>query len=59
MAFAFALPTPIRLSLPADASRRVLVYTCALALIGAGWFAPAAAASTACLASKAYAASLV
>ena len=47
----------IRLS--PEATRRVMVYTCALALIGAGYFAPAAAASTACLASKAFAASLV
>lgn len=57
---------PIALSLAAqqarqlspEAVRRVLVYTCALALIGAGMFAPAAAASTVCLANKAFMASL-
>ncbi|MDE2411100.1 MAG: hypothetical protein KGM18_04910 [Sphingomonadales bacterium] len=55
-ALAFAAREAIRLS--PDATRRVLVYSCALALIGAGYFAPAAAASTVCLASKAFAASV-
>ncbi|PKB14185.1 hypothetical protein B0I00_2817 [Novosphingobium kunmingense] len=45
----------IRLS--PDAARRVMVYTCALAMIGASYLAPAAAASTVCLADKAFAAS--
>ncbi|MBS0476385.1 MAG: hypothetical protein JSR28_14730 [Proteobacteria bacterium] len=55
-ALAFAAREATRLS--PDATRRVLVYSCALALIGAGYFAPAAAASTVCLASKAFAASV-
>lgn len=45
----------IRLS--PEAMRRCMVYTCAIALIGAGYFAPTAAASTVCLADKAFAAS--
>ncbi|MDE2436331.1 MAG: hypothetical protein KGM49_08735 [Sphingomonadales bacterium] len=55
-ALTFAAQQAIRLS--PDATRRALVYSCALALIGAGYFAPAAAASTVCLASKAFAASI-
>ncbi len=46
------------LRLSPEAARRALVYTCALSLIGAGLFAPSAAASTACLANKAFMASL-
>lgn len=59
MAIALSLAAQQARHLPPEAVRRVLVYTCALALIGAGLFAPTAAASTVCLASKAFAASLV
>lgn len=58
MAIALSLAAQQARQLPPEAARRVLVYTCALALIGAGLFAPAAAASTVCLANKAFLASL-
>lgn len=58
MAQALTLAAHEALRLSPEAARRAMVYTCALALIGAGLFAPAAAASTACLANKAFMAAL-
>lgn len=58
MAQALTLAAHQAIRLSPEATRRCMVYTCALALIGAGYFAPAAAASTVCVASKAFAASL-
>ncbi|MBS0482013.1 MAG: hypothetical protein JSR96_07625 [Proteobacteria bacterium] len=58
MAQALSLAAVQAIRLSPEATRRVMVYTCAIALIGAGYFAPSAAASTACLASKAFAASV-
>ncbi|MFC0589942.1 hypothetical protein ACFFF7_11000 [Novosphingobium aquiterrae] len=58
MAQALTLAARQAIQLSPEATRRAMLYTCALALIGAGYFAPAAAASTACLASKAFAASV-
>jgi hypothetical protein len=59
MAQALTIAARQAIRLSPEATRRAMLYTCALALIGAGYFAPAAAASTACIASKAFAASLV
>lgn len=58
MAHALTLAANQAIRLSPEVTRRALVYTCALSLIGAGLFAPSAAASTACLASKAFMASL-
>ncbi|WP_296678643.1 hypothetical protein [Novosphingobium sp.] len=57
MAHAFTLVARQTIALSPDAARRVMIYTCALALIGASYFAPAAAASTVCMADRAFAAS--
>ncbi len=59
MTQALSLVARQAIELSPDAARRVMVYSCALALIGASYAAPAAAASTVCLADRAFAASFV